>query len=302
MLFDLYLFADYSGAQNRSAQRRAIRLARASRQESPTLVEKQFTRGDLVAEFVSRLKEASRAGMRACIGQDHQYSIPRGLAQELSIGHLSWRDALRSLCSGSYGEDAPALGHPCTFAASFNAWLAARGRSPYFYSATKASLYSIPAQDPRRGDDSKYRLTELCQSQSGNGSPKPLNRVGDNGSVGGQSLLGMAALVDLLHRCECEGVRLAVWPFDGLSIRDSIYADTHVMIEPYPSAVRNATVAQTNDSDALASTAHIRDMDAQDKLAEQLDLSRLDRAKAAVVRFEGWIVSHELEMRHIRKR
>ncbi|MDP2662671.1 MAG: hypothetical protein Q8R28_18285 [Dehalococcoidia bacterium] len=289
----MYLFADYSGAQKASAQRRAIRLAQASRRESPKLVEKRLTREELVTELVSRLTEASRVGMRACIGQDHQYSIPYKLAQELSISHLSWRDALRSLCSGSYGQDAPALGHPRTFAASFNAWLVARGLPAYFYSATKGALYGIPSQDPRRGGDSRYRLTERFPSRSGKGSPKPLNRVGDNGSVGGQSLLGMAALVDLLHRCECEGVRLAVWPFDGLSITGSMYADAHVMIEPYPSAVRPTNVVQTDDSDALASTGHTRDMDAADQLAEQLDLSGVDDATAAVVRFEGWIVSHQ---------
>jgi hypothetical protein len=217
----------------------------------------------------------------------------------LALGDKTWRDALCALCDGSYGKNAPALAHPQTFAALFNSWLTQNGRREYFYSATKSALYGLPGQDPRRGDDSTYRLTELCQSESGIGAAKPFNRVGDNGTVGGQSLVGMAALADLLRRCKGEGVPVAVWPFDGLMITDPAYAGAHVMIEPYPTAVRPPSTVQTDDSDALASTAHLRDIDARDTLDKMLDLAGLDSAEKARVKFEGWIVSHKP---HVRRR
>jgi hypothetical protein len=69
--------------------------------------------------------------MRVCFGQDHQYSIPYALAQELSIDHHSWRDALQVLAEGSYGKNAPPLDHPATFAALFNMWLIERGQRAY---------------------------------------------------------------------------------------------------------------------------------------------------------------------------
>ena len=291
MLFDEYLFADYSGAIAESHQRRAIRLARASRAGPPALVEKRLSRDELAAEFLARLKVASSARRRVCFGQDHQYGIPHALAQELSVDGLPWRDALNALYAGSYGG--PAFAHPQRFAAAFNSWLLARGQRPYFYSATKAHTYGLPNRDPRDGDDSVYRMTERCRPQSGTGTPKPFNRVGDNGTVGGQSLVGMSAILDILAVCEREGVRVAVWPFDGLAIADAAYTCAHVMIEPYPSAVRAAAVAQDDDSDALASAEHVRELDARGLLGNALDLSGLGPAAAAVVRFEGWIVSHQ---------
>jgi hypothetical protein len=116
MLFDCYLFADYSGALSFRAQRRAIRLAEAIRGHPAALIKCRFTRAELVEEFVCRLANVRRVGMRVCFGQDHQDSVPFALAQELSISHLSWRKALRVLSEGSYGDDAPPLGHPSTFA------------------------------------------------------------------------------------------------------------------------------------------------------------------------------------------
>jgi hypothetical protein len=293
MVFDEYLFADYSGAFDGSAQRKSIRLAAASRAVAPSIVREGLTRDDLVSELASRLKDASRRGMRVCFGQDHQYSIPFGLARALGLSGLKWREMLDALATGSYGESAPPFGHPKTFARLFNDWLVARGLKPYFYSATKAQLYGVPSRNPRDADLSCYRLTERCRSESGAGAPKPFNRVGDNGSVGGQSLVGMLAIRSLLHRCAREEVKVAVWPFDGLSIADGGYAGAHVMIEPYPSAVRPNDVAQSDESDALASAAHLRNIDLGGGLGRLLDLSSIRSADGAVVTLEGWIVSHQ---------
>jgi hypothetical protein len=89
MLFDTYLFADYSGALKSADQRKAIRLAEATRTVPPVIVKKRVTRDDLVSLLVARLSEATRRGQRVCFGQDHQYAIPIGLARELGIEHLS---------------------------------------------------------------------------------------------------------------------------------------------------------------------------------------------------------------------
>jgi len=293
MLFDRYLFADYSGAIDKSAQRKAIRLAEASPTTEPIIVTKRFTRDDLVLEFVSRLREASRLGIRVCFGQDHQYGIPAALGRELALDSLPWREVLTRLCGGAYGSGAPWLTDARTFAPAFNRWLQAQSRQPYFYSATKASLYGVPPRNPRDGDKSTYRLTEQCRTTEGSGAPKPFNRVGDNGTVGGQSLVGMRALRRLMTMCEAEKIRVAAWPFDGLSITDPAYAEAHVLVEPYPTAVRERHVAQTDDADALASAARVRDADIDGTLKQLLDLSSLGAVEAATVRFEGWILSHD---------
>jgi hypothetical protein len=292
MLFDSYLFADYSGAVDRSAQRRAIRVAEASGTGAPTIVSKRFTRDDLVTELVNRLRDATRRGTRVCFGQDHQYGIPVALGRELALDHLPWREALRKLCDGSYGSSAPPLAHPKVFARAFNEWLSTQGRQAYFYSATKASLYGLPSRNPRDGDRSTYRLTEQCRPTTGTGAPKPFNRVGDNGTVGGQSLVGMIALRQLMATCEKEKLHVAVWPFDGLSITEPAYTNAHVLLEPYPTAVRQRHIVQTDEADALASVARVQDADAGGNLCQLLDLSSLKPPDVPIVRFEGWILSH----------
>lgn len=292
MLFDGYLFADYSGALAPRGQRKAIRLARAAGSVRPHLVHARFTREDLVKEFVTDLREASRLGKRICFGQDHQYGIPISLGRELGLADIPWRQTVESLCAGSYGVHAPGLSQARTFAGAFNRWLESQGRPAYFFSATKSSLYGIPSTNPRDHDGSSYRLTELCRPPSEAGTPQPFNRLGDNGTVGGQTLVGLVALNDFLSRCSLEGIAVAVWPFDGLSIKERAYRNAHVMIEPYPTAVREAHVAQSDESDALASAAHVQSADLGGTLEGLLDLSGLDSADAAVAKFEGWILSH----------
>ena len=113
MQFDVYLFADYSGAASKSAQRRTIRLAIATRDAPPSVEYESFTREELSLVFVSRLRSATERGQRVLFGQDHQYGIPYALAKELGIETETWRATLRSLDAGDYGDGAPALAHSC---------------------------------------------------------------------------------------------------------------------------------------------------------------------------------------------
>ena len=293
MLFDEYLFADYSGAFDTRGQRKGIRLAAAFVDQPASIVERKLTRQELVNEFAERLETASRRGKRVCFGQDHQYGLPAGLVNELGLTGYTWRQILDCLAVGAYGEGAPPMNHPKVFARSFNEWLVARGGRPYFYSATKSRLYGVPPYNPRNGDGTCYRLTELRRPSSGTGTPKPFNRVGDNGTVGGQSLVGILAIRALLGLCAVRNVRVVVWPFDGLSILDDAYMGAHVMIEPYPSAVRDPGVAQTDEADASACADHIRLADRLGSLDRMLDLHSLTLADAAIVATEGWIASHQ---------
>jgi len=291
-LFDHYVFADYSGAMSRSAQRRAIRVAVAHQDKPPFILRGGLTREDLIDELLDQLQAATRAGARVCFGQDHQYGIPIGLAREIGLAGCTWRDALERLCNGTYGETAPKLAHARTFGADFNGWLQRQGGDPYFYSATKHRAYCIPQRNPRASDDSVYRLTELCRPISGFGAPKALNRVGDNGSVGGQTLVGLIAIRELLVRAAEAKIPVRCWPFDGLDVISPAYHAAHVLVEPYPSAVRKLDVAQSDIEDALASAQRVQQEDRNGSLAHALDLRDLSEDQKLVVSFEGWIISH----------
>lgn len=295
-LFQAYLIADYSGANDLAVQRRSIRVAvgEDGRIEIPP---GPFTRISLVRELVARLVDFTRRGVRALVGVDHQYGIPEALAEEIDLGGLSWRDALARLYTGSYGTggNGPRWDHPRRFAAAFNDFLRGQGRPDYFWSATKRGLYGLRhGSNPRAalGNSGVFRLTERCRGVGGPATPKPLSRVGDNGSVGNQSCCGMAHLLEVLQACEQEKVPVAVWPMDGLDIQSPPYHGKHVFAEPYPSAKRDRAVIQTNENDARESVRFLWERDQRGELSTVCDLSTLTPEEARTVQFEGWILSH----------
>lgn len=292
MLFDSYLAADYSGAEKNSAQRKSICVAVANGRTAPFVDDRRFTRGELVNEFFNQLERATETGRRVCLGQDHQYGIPFGLGKELGISSLPWREALNRLRDGSYGENAPKLSGARTFAPALNEWLVTRGQQAFFYSATKSKEYGIPNRNPRANDTDIFRLTERCRPSCNSGAPKAFNRVGDRGTVGGQTLVGLIAIHDLLARCHSAHIPIRCWPFDGLSITSPVYENAHVLVEPYPSAVRSKDVVQSDRDDALASVALVQGADLDGTLSDLLDVSALSPEDSAVVLFEGWILSH----------
>lgn len=289
-LFHSYVFADYSGAYDLKGQRRSIKLAYAYASAECQLVEESLTRDSLVLKMLGYLRTATAEGKRIYFGFDHQFGVPFGLLKEIEIEELSWREMLDVFVEG---RGLPALEHPKTYARQFNEWCLSRGKSPYFYSATKTSVYGVPASDPRRGEaNTVTRLTERCDSIFGRGNPKPFNRVGDPGTVGGQTIMGLIKLHELLEKCQTEGIPVKCWPFDGLDISSSSYAGYHVLLEPYPAAVRPPGVSYTDENDAIESVKIMQRYDQAGKLVELLDLSCLSDTHKEIVLVEGWIVGY----------
>lgn len=291
-LFGAYLFADYSGAEGTSSQRKAIKAAHAERWEQVRLLAGSFTRDSLVDEVVRVLGDATARGVRVCLGQDHMYGVPLGLAEELGIDHRPWRKALELLTLGAYDHPhAPAFAPPRLYGKRFNNWLQSRGRPPYFWSATKHELYGLPRTNPRHGDPkSVWRITERSKGEFSSRRPMPFNRLGDPGTVGGQSLFGLPRLLEVMTKAESVGLRLRCWPFDGLDILDPAYEGAHVLVEVYPSALRPPHIRQTDENDALCSVVAVQQEDLRGTLPRRFDLSGLSAQERDVVRFEGWIL------------
>ncbi len=295
-LFQAYVMSDYSGAEDLAVQRRSIKVA-VGEGGPIDILPARFTRSSLVRELVARLAIYSRRGIRALVGIDHQYGIPAALAEEIGLGDLSWRDTLARLYMGGYGAGGlgPRWEHPRRFAAAFNDFLRGQGSPDYFWSATKRDVYSLRhGSNPRAaiGNVGVLRLTELCRGVGTPATPKPLSRLGDNGSVGNQSCCGMGHLLELLQACEQEKLSVAVWPMDGLDIRSPAYAGKHVFAEPYPSAKRDRAVVQTDENDARESVRFVQEKDQCGELPAVCDLSTLKPEEARIVEFEGWILSH----------
>lgn len=278
--FDCYAFADYRGDK---ADAGGVVLAIALGAGQTEIVSGISTRRAL-ARFLPRLLEAAtRAKIHVLFGQDHQYGIPVALLPELDGAAGAWRTAMRRVfVEGPLGKHAVA-GDAGAFGAAANQWLSDKNLPKYFWSATKAAKYGVPRQNPRPATGvCQHRLTEIRGKVLFN-----FSRLGDNGAVGGQTIVGIPHVLALLDGSAAAGVQVRVWPFDALRLAD--LDECHLAIEVYPSRVRCAGVAQSDIHDAIACTAWAQHKDRSATLARELDLSGLSAVDQARVKLEGWI-------------
>lgn len=273
-LFDAYAFADYRGGQDDGP---GVVLCFALGAGPVCRVAEVRNRKTLDRAWRQMLRDASACGARLCFGQDHQYGVPIDFARELELPTDDWRMGMELLFSGARGACARD-GQAGEFARIVNEELRARGAEPYFWSATKDG-YGLPSSAPRT--NGQYRLTEKSRGFS-------FSRVGDNGTVGGQTIVGLPRILELLRWAEGERIPVAVWPFDGLGVGE-LPDHGHVMWEPYPTLVRAEGIAQSDLNDARAATLWARDRDCTGVLGCELDLSGLDAGAHQRVAFEGWI-------------
>jgi hypothetical protein len=276
--FDLFLFADYSGAAAVSSQRQSIALWRLDRGGRARKVRGPFTRESLREAILAALVEATREGRRALFGIDHQWSWPHDLWEAAGLARRPWRDALRSLVEGDGRR--PPLGPAHVFPAAFNAWAGAS----IFHCRVKglARAYGVPTRSAWTKDP--VRLAERAMPGA-----KPATRLGGTGAVAGQTLVGLVELHRLLEDARRLRVPLLAWPMDALA--DD--GHSHVGCEIYPSFCRPPRVPKTDDADARWACLWASRAD----LATALDLRQAPGRLREAARLEGWILGARADPR-----
>jgi hypothetical protein len=83
---------------------------------------------------------------------------------------------------------------------------------------------------------------------------------------------------------------VAWWPFDGLAIGGEAYANKHVAVEIYPSALRPRHVPQNDDNDAMHSCLYTQYADQHNTLGDLMDLAGVPPRCQQRILAEGWIV------------
>jgi hypothetical protein len=272
--FDVFLFADYSGAASESVQRRSIALWRLEGSGRPRKVPGPFTREGLRRTLLHQLTRATRDDRRVLFGIDHQWSWPHDLWRVCGLAHRPWRPALASLVAGEGTR--PPLGPPHVFPAAFNAWA---GRSIFHCRVRRlARKYGLPTTSSWTGDP--VRLTERVMPGA-----KPATRLGGAGAVAGQTLVGLGELYRLLEEAEGARIPILVWPMDALADDGR----RHVGVEIYPTFCRPARVAKTDDADARWACR----WSARADLRRALDLTGAPAPVQRAARVEGWILGAE---------
>jgi hypothetical protein len=322
-VFDWFAFADYSGARDAAAQRKAIAWA-VDRKEGGISVILGLTRQGLLLEAVALLQEAENQDKRVLFGFDHNYGFPVGFYEALwGAEPDNWEQILedyyRSVeqLAGWKIESSGAAGDLTAGAQQGAAGEARVGAdllrleewSPREWA--KAANIQISRQlDMKEGpfwgsrfgpkpDDGLFRTYTLPD-----GRPfvlhdrrlaemryrrlKPGYQVGGIGSVGQQTLYGMLYLRELLRLCRAAGITLHVWPQHGARIPET----GHVAVEVYPTlslVLEGIRGPRTDAGDAAACVSWMARLDREGGL-EQLLASPFGETEWARARLEGWVL------------
>ena len=282
-LFDRYLIVDWSAANKPTKGKDSIWTALAVSGQSGSNILNHATRSAAMAYLRACIEDALRAGDRLFAGFDFAFGYPAGtaqlpgkgqwevmwswLAKEVEDGDDNWsnRFDVAGKLNGGFEGGGPFWGHPSTHA----------GR--YANLQTRKPDYSQVGVEEKRGIDSLVP------------SAQPVWKLAYTGSVGSQSLLGIARLERLRTGEFAESI--AIWPFQTDFAGD--LSKSAILAEVYPSLFDVVpSDGEIKDAAQVRTLAEgFRDLDATDRFRPMLDGPRMDRpAREAALTHEAWMV------------
>jgi hypothetical protein len=314
MLFDAYLFVDWSSAAGPSPPNPAPDAVWVG--ELSTRVEEQYyfrTRDGAVAHVRERLRELVRQRRRVLVGFDFPYGYPRGLAARLGLGgDAPWR-AVWDAIADRVTDDAGNVNNRFAAAAVLNG-LASGGPGPFWgcpagaatpaLTATMRGLFTFP----HPGDPPLARL-RTTETAMGPGVQETWKLAGA-GSVGGQALVGIPRVRALRDDPALTAVS-RVWPFETGFGTDACPAAGPFVLhaEIWPGIVSPAEIAAetaATDPPGIRDEVQVRlmcrwarDQDAGGGLHTHLSVPGLSGDDRAAARTEeGWILGCPAPLPH----
>ena len=259
-LFDGYVTVDWSASSKPKTGEDSIWIAIRGWGET-TEPENPATRMGAVARIEALLRRATKAGRRLLCGFDFPFGYPRGTARLLT-GRDGWESVWARIAE--LIEDRPDnANNRFEAAAALNAAVTRDG--PFWGNGLKREVPGLPRKKPsgwggnlppnlRHAERAVRRLPQ-------SGSPQEVWKLSGVGSVGGQALLGIAALEGLRRRAGA-----AVWPFQTLG-----EGRAHVLAEMYPSLIEPEPGADVKDARQVRTwAAALQRVDSEGNLARHL--------------------------------
>lgn len=275
-LFDRVLALDWSAANTPRVGANSIWLKETG---LPAL--NLPTRAAAMAHIEARLLDALERGERVLLGADFVFGYPVGTAAALT-GSDDWR-ALWALIADLVSDDETNQSNRFEVADILNGRLGA----PLFWGHPPGRRYSRLA--PTRTASAYDLLAERRIAEGRTRGPQPVWKLTGAGSVGSQTLLGIARF-EALCRHPSLGPQIAVWPFDtGFSAE---FRRPITLMELYPSLFPLAAYNGPRDeAQVIAAEAGLSALDHRGLLGRFLsapaDLE--PPLQQAVLREEGWI-------------
>jgi len=223
-LFDRYIAVDWSAANAPRLGRDSIWIGELG-PEGRTASENAPTRHAAMASIGRRLESALGRGERTMIGFDFVFGYPKGAAAAIA-GASGW-DALWRFFGAAVSDEADNRSNRFALAERINATLE---DGPHFWGHPHQHRYE--GLGPRRPATAYARLPERRMAERFVRSAQPVWKLVGAGSVGSQTMLGIARLQALRTDPRFAG-RIAVWPFETGFAEDLGRPVT--MVEIYPS-------------------------------------------------------------------
>lgn len=284
-LFDDYLVLDWSAAARPRLGRDSIWLYSLSRSSSSC--ENLRTRKDAVGRLQELLAVRLQRNRRVLVGCDFAFGYPVGFAERLRLHGVPWRATWKMFRDAI--EDAPNNGNNrFSVAAALNRRISG-GRGPFWGCPARVES---PALGPRRLDaaDAGLESLRLCDKRA-HGAQSPF-KLYTAGSVGSQSLLGIARLAALRFNSPL-GEHCRIWPFETGWNRPPdipvVFAEVFPSLTPF-----RRQSGEVRDAAQVRTTAHwLLRQDHGGSFGDLLrgpgnDVSAAKRR--AALREEGWIL------------
>lgn len=236
---------------------------------------------------LASIEALARPGRRTLVGVDFSLGFPRDTARAVGVRGDAWAGTWRLLADEITDDDRNA-NNRFEVAARLNASFAG-GAGPFWGCPPASATPALTGTKPpaRVGWPAEWRHVEIELRRSGR-RPFAAWQLLGAGSVGSQSLVGIAALERLRRRL---GSRMAVWPFTaglGAPAGDAQLVVAEVWPSLWPGEV---PVGQIKDAWQARSTAErILAADRRGELDRWFSPDVPDDALADVVGEEGWVL------------
>ena len=273
-LFDRFAVVDWSGANVPRSGADSIWIA-----ASGTASANPVTRAQATERIADLIEDALGANERLMIGFDFAFGFPAGFAS--AVGLDGWQSIWAHL-HDRIEDGADNRSNRFDVAAHWNRLLP--GDGPFWGYTMKAGLPDGLSRKSHSVWSHPFGYKREAEQRERKASP--VFKLAYTGSVGSQSLLGIARLEELRRRF---AGRVAVWPFET-AFADDLSAPV-VFTEIYPT--RHGVPDGPEVKDQRQVEAVLRDFEAWngERLRGVLAVPSLcGGARMAVQREEGWVV------------
>ena len=201
-VFDSYMVVDWSANGCPKTGRDSLWIARL-RQGQTVMLDNPPTRAAAMTLIEAHLVDQARLGCRVLAGFDFAFGYPQGLARALAPD-ADWRDVWAYM-HDNLVDGPDNANNRFDVAAGLNRLF--DGQGPFWGNGLSRDIPDLPRRKPQGWGD-ELPMNRRLADRLATGTQE-VWKLSGAGSVGGQSLTGIAALEKLRRR-----VPLAVWPFE----------------------------------------------------------------------------------------